>query len=172
MGDNMAITSKEIETKALAADMLEQDAYKNYSPQGTFTKDGLNKLISSINELMTIFKGKPIQLATVDAEQLPPDVTKALLMFNKAFKDSGLNEYECDIEGLTTDSDLLYTAGKLKSASKDKAFKTFLAKPQDVEDENETETETEVEINIQPQGESEESDVEEEDMTKLFMSRM
>jgi len=140
-------------------------------PPGKYSAKALQQFTQALNKALELFKAPPLPMPESDLEgELPLDHVKALLMVNAAISDAGIGE-PIDLQKLTDDKGLKLAAGRLDAAAKDKAFKSYLAKPMDTEVEITMETEEVPEgMHSMPDG----SLMKDEDMDEeeLMMSRM
>lgn len=108
----------------------EQDAELNEmaSPQGDFTKKGLNALVGAYNAIAELFGQSPdYPLFSEDATFLPEDFTSALMMVEAAVAEAvaaGVisEEMAFSLADIVDDGSLKVLAGKLTSIAKDQAF--------------------------------------------------
>ena len=141
----MQIDKNMIMEKAMAADMAEQVAVEEVAPSGTFSRNSMNRFIDSVNKLLKLFAAPAIAQVEEDVDgPMPAPLVKALMMFDAALGDAKMDEYMFDIADIQTDRDLMMVRGKIDSAEKDRAFRSFLAKPMGDVDEQEMEIEVSV----------------------------
>lgn len=161
---------EQIKELAMQADNAEEMKVEELGPKGEYSRDSLNRLVNSINELLKVFGANPIPQIDEDIDgELPAMIVKPLMMIDAALTDAQRDEYKFEIGELTNDRDLMMARGKIDAAAKDRAFKAFLAKPM------QTDTEVEVDVEVEqepPRGEpmSEAPMVEDED--ELLLSRI
>ena len=156
----------------LAQQMDEREA-ENDEVRGDFTKNGLNRLVDALNQANRVFKAPTYPRFEAATEVLPPEFIRNLEMVAAAARDSGLEDYMFDLEGIEDDMDLKMIAGKIDSAAMDKSFKAFLNKPQgmgDIQEEAgmpvmQTEGADQQAMASKPVAEEEEEE-------ELFMARM
>jgi hypothetical protein len=158
-------------------DELRNRGFEQFSPQGKFSKKSLQALTKAVNAALEVFRQPPLPLPEEDIDgSLPVEHVKAIMMISDAMADSGVGE-AIDLTQITDDKSLVAVAGKIDAAAKDKAFKSFLAKPLENQvGEVETETQVEVEEEV-PEGMHSMPDgtlMKDEDMEdeELMMSRM
>lgn len=145
----------------------EDEMYSEASPKGRFSGKVLNTLVDATNRILPLFGIKEAydKFTEPKLTSLPPDFTRLLTMFGKAFEDAideGIlsPDAKIDLSVVTDDQGLQGVAGRLNMAAKNSAFKRFLSK-RVVEDEEGTE-----EVPM------EEPPVEEMDTETLFSQRM
>jgi len=106
-----------------------------FSPTGSFSRKALNSLVKVARKLQPLFGLKAdYPDFDEDAEVLPTEFTRLLMMFKQATDDAVAAEaVDADkvfiLDDVTDDSGIQVIAGKLTALAKDKAFKKFLDSP-------------------------------------------
>jgi hypothetical protein len=122
------ITPAELDSAVMLGQ--EQDAELNEmaSPQGDFTKKGLNALVGAYNAIAEMFGQSPdYPMFGEDAGMLPEDFVAALMMVEAAVAEAvaaGVlsEEMGFSLADIVDDASLKVLAGKLTSIAKEQAF--------------------------------------------------
>ena len=144
-------------------DQMRSDSMTASSPKGQFSQAAMNGLIKKVNEIVTdLFKDEAIVEVGEDQMEFPVDLTTKLSMIEKAAKDARV-DFSIDFENIKDDRDMDILAGQLDVLSQDKDFKRYLADSTIV---------SEMEKPM-PEAEQEEpKETSDEDIDKMFQSRM
>jgi len=165
----------EMEAKMNEADVAFEEAMDAGNPSGEFTAAGINILIDKVNDALALF-GETEEIASVEQDGVfPTELTKAISMIERAAIDSGVSDDDMGLGELQNDGDLKMLAGKVAALSKNQNLKTFL-KSQGT-DMNAAlivgiETPAAGSMDQAPPSPQGPPAMDEEEMTKLFNSRM
>lgn len=164
-----------MEAKMNEADAAFDETMDAANPMGDFTSGAINILIDKVNDALELF-GETEEIASVEeGGEFPTELTKAISMIERAAIDSGVSDEDMGLGELQNDGDIKMLAGKVAALSKNQNLKTFL-KTQG------TDMNAALIVNVEtpaagsmdqaptsPQGPPA---MEEEEMMKLFNSRM
>ena len=106
---------------------MEEDA--EMTVEGEYSEMALNKVVDALNQVLKIFRAPEFPRFESGADVLPPELVRSFEMVNKAAGDAMIEDKLFDTRP-TTDRELKEIAGKLSALAMDKAFKSFLNKPQ------------------------------------------
>jgi len=165
----------EMEAKMNEADVAFEEAMDAGNPSGEFTAAGINILIDKVNDALALF-GETEEIASVEHDGVfPTELPKAISMIERAAIDSGVSDDDMGLGELQNDGDLKMLAGKVAALSKNQNLKTFL-KTQGT-DMNAAlivgiETPAAGSMDQAPPSPQGPPAMDEEEMTKLFNSRM
>ena len=164
-----------MEAKMNEADAAFDETMDAANPMGDFTSGAINILIDKVNDALELF-GETEEIASVEEDgEFPTELTKAISMIERAAIDSGVSDEDMGLGELVDDSDLKMLAGKVAALSKNQNLKTFL-KTQGT-DMNAAlivgiETEAAGSMDQAPPSPQGPPAMDEEEMSKLFNSRM
>ena len=157
---------------AQGVDQARDEAILSGFPEGKYSAGALKSLTKSINKALELFQAPPLDMPTEDIEGvLPLEHARAIMMINAAIEDSGIGE-SIDIAGLSNDKAIKMAAGRLDAAARDKAFKSYLAKPLSAELDVEEVSMQEVPEGMHSMPDGSLMKDEEMDEEELMMSRM
>lgn len=167
----------EMEAKMNEADAAFEDAMAAGNPEGEFSSSALNVLIDKVNDALKLFGEDAQEVPKVDeaSDEFPTELTKAISMIERAAIDSGVSDDDMGLGELQSDGDVKMLAGKIAALAKNQNFKTFL-KSQGT-DVNAAlivgiETEPAGSMDQTPSAPTPAPEMEEDEMMKLFNSRM
>jgi hypothetical protein len=166
----------EMEAKMNEADAAFEDAMAAGNPEGKFSDSALNVLIDKVNDALKLFGEDAQEIPKVEeGGEFPTELTKAISMIERAAIDSGVSDDDMGLGELQSDGDVKMLAGKIAALAKNQNFKTFL-KSQGT-DVNAAlivgiETEPAGSMDQTPSAPTPAPEMEEEEMMKLFNSRM
>lgn len=161
---------QEVMGKAQQLEGIEQEAMDAVAPIVELSKAQVAKLIATVNRLIEVFGGEPIQIEATDISgPMPNEIFNALNMVKAAITDSGLVDYDFMFADFEDPRFVDVLVGKLDNLANDKAFITFLkGKPEQMEPA--------MEVAEAPMDEMEAEEVtdepSDEDLDKLIMERM
>tara|TARA_R110001606_G_scaffold171175_3_gene316809 strand:- start:352 stop:930 length:579 start_codon:yes stop_codon:yes gene_type:complete len=164
-----------MEAKMNEADAAFDETMDAANPMGDFTSGAINILIDKVNDALELF-GETEEIASVEEDgEFPTELTKAISMIERAAIDSGVSDDDMGLGELQNDGDLKMLAGKVAALSKNQNLKTFL-KTQGT-DMNAAlivgiETEAAGSMDQAPPSPQGPPAMDEEEMSKLFNSRM
>tara|TARA_R110000868_G_scaffold25560_3_gene99637 strand:+ start:529 stop:1107 length:579 start_codon:yes stop_codon:yes gene_type:complete len=164
-----------MEAKMNEADAAFDETMDAANPMGDFTSGAINILIDKVNDALELF-GETEEIASVEEDGVfPTELTKAISMIERAAIDSGVSDDDMGLGELQNDGDLKMLAGKVAALSKNQNLKTFL-KTQGT-DMNAAlivgvETEAAGSMDQAPPSPQGPPAMDEEEMSKLFNSRM
>ncbi len=164
-----------MEAKMNEADAAFDETMDAANPMGDFTSGAINILIDKVNDALELF-GETEEIASVEEDGVfPTELTKAISMIERAAIDSGVSDEDMGMGELQNDGDLKMLAGKVAALSKNQNLKTFL-KTQGT-DMNAAlivgvETEAAGSMDQAPPSPQGPPAMDEEEMSKLFNSRM
>ena len=164
-----------LEAKMNEADAAFEEAVETANPVGEFTAAGINILIDKVNDALALF-GETEEIAQVEEDGVfPTELTKAISMIERASIDSGLEDAGFALGELQSDADIKMLAGKIAALAKNQNLKTFL-KSQST-DMNAAlivgvETPAAGSMDQAPPSPSGPPAMDDEELTKLFNSRM
>tara|TARA_R110000803_G_scaffold194757_1_gene257918 strand:+ start:574 stop:1152 length:579 start_codon:yes stop_codon:yes gene_type:complete len=164
-----------MEAKMNEADAAFDETMDAANPMGDFTSGAINILIDKVNDALELF-GETEEIASVEeGGEFPTELTKAISMIERAAIDSGVSDDDMGLGELQNDGDLKMLAGKVAALSKNQNLKTFL-KTQGT-DMNAAlivgiETEAAGSMDQAPPSPQGPPAMDEEEMSKLFNSRM
>lgn len=168
-----AVGAAEVAAKMGEADAAFNDAMSEANPVGDFSGQAINVLIGKVNNTLKLFGDQATEIPQVEGNvsEFPTELTKAIAMIEKAAVDSGAFDDIVGLDGVQSDQDVKRLAGEMDAIGKNSNFKTFLASMSG--DMNAT-----LIVEMSPEeleGEpvaSEEPEMDEEELEKLFKSRM
>jgi hypothetical protein len=164
-----------MEAKMNEADAAFDETMDAANPMGDFTSGAINILIDKVNDALELF-GETEEIASVEEDwEFPTELTKAISMIERAAIDSGVSDEDMGLGELQNDGDLKMLAGKVAALSKNQNLKTFL-KTQGT-DMNAAlivgiDTEAAGSMDQAPPSPQGPPEMDEEEMSKLFNSRM
>ena len=164
-----------MEAKMNEADAAFDETMDAANPMGDFTSGAINILIDKVNDALELF-GETEEIASVEEDgEFPTELTKAISMIERAAIDSGVSDDDMGLGELQNDGDLKMLAGKVAALSKNQNLKTLL-KTQGT-DMNAAlivgiETEAAGSMDQAPPSPQGPPEMDEEEMSKLFNSRM
>lgn len=164
-----------MEAKMNEADAAFDETMDAANPMGDFTSGAINILIDKVNDALELF-GETEEIASVEEDgEFPTELTKAISMIERAAIDSGVSDDDMGLGELQNDGDLKMLAGKVAALSKNQNLKTFL-KTQGT-DMNAAlivgiDTEAAGSMDQAPPSPQGPPEMDEEEMSKLFNSRM
>ena len=164
-----------MEAKMNEADAAFDETMDAANPMGDFTSGAINILIDKVNDALELF-GETEEIASVEeGGEFPTELTKAISMIERAAIDSGVSDDDMGLGELQNDGDIKMLAGKVAALSKNQNLKTFL-KTQGT-DMNAAlivgiETEAAGSMDQAPPSPQGPPAMDEEEMSKLFNSRM
>lgn len=166
--EGRGMEEKELEDKVAELDSEEMSMYMEMAPQGSFSKGSLNSLVGSYNRVGKLFGIEEYPQFDMDQKSFPPEFVKGIMMMITAASDALDEEVISQemlpsIENISGDRDVAMLSAKLDMLAKSKDFKKFLAEEApEMEEEEEVSSEEEVK----------EEEMSDEEMDKLFSSRM
>ena len=166
----------EMEAKMNEADSAFNEAMEAGNPEGEFSASALNVLIDKVNEALKLFGDDAQEIAQAESDgEFPTELTKAISMLERAAIDSGVSDDDMGLGELQSDGDIKMLAGKIAALAKNQNFKTFL-KSQGT-DVNAAliigvETPAAGSMDQAPKSPEGPQEMDEDEMNKLFNSRM
>lgn len=158
-----------LEAKMNEADMAFDEMVSEANPVGDFSANSINTLIDKVNSAMQLFgpEAAPISPVEGDVDEFPTELTKALQMLSQAATDAGIDDaINMDV---ADDTAVKMLAGQVDSLARNQSFKTFLKTEGGVMSGLKIEVEAEPVAAPVP---SPEPEMDEDEMMKLFNSRM
>lgn len=156
----------DMEIEISTAEQSEDEMFAQMAPTGDFSANAMNRLVDATNKLLPAFDQEPNYPSFSDkVNTFPGDFVRILAMFQGAVNmavDYDVIDEEMDfmMEDINDDRAIMMLAGKLSKLANDRAFKSFLQNPPDVEEEAPEPMEPEEEV------------MGDEEMDDLFASRM
>jgi hypothetical protein len=128
--EEAAMMPAELEVLA-AADEVDQETdrvFEAAAPEGSYSLDGLNDLVESLNELLPLFEAPepyPTFTQPIDGP-LPQEFVRQLMMVSQSAADAGMERLAPDISKMTDDAGLDKAARQMDTLVDNQNFITFL----------------------------------------------
>ena len=164
----------EVAAKMGEADAAFNEAMSEANPVGDFSASAINLLIGKVNNTLKLFGEAATEVPEVsgDTNEFPTELTKAIAMVEKAAIDSGAFEDIVGLDGVQSDQDVKRLAGEMDAIGKNSNFKTFLASQTGDMNATLIVEMTPDEVEADPTATPAEPEMDEDEMEKLFKSRM
>ena len=164
----------EVAAKMGEADAAFNEAMSEANPVGDFSASAINLLIGKVNDTLKLFGDQATEVPEVsgDTNEFPTELTKAIAMVEKAAIDSGAFEDIVGLDGVQSDQDVKRLAGEMDAIGKNSNFKTFLASQTGDMNATLIVEMTPDEVEADPTATPAEPEMDEDEMEKLFKSRM
>ena len=148
--------------------------FPSHDPVGDFSASAINLLIGKVNDTLKLFGDQATEVPEVsgDTNEFPTELTKAIAMVEKAAIDSGAFEDIVGLDGVQSDQDVKRLAGEMDAIGKNSNFKTFLASQTGDMNATLIVEMTPDEVEADPTATPAEPEMDEDEMEKLFKSRM
>ena len=169
-----AVGEAEVAAKLGEADAAFNEAMSEANPVGDFSASAINLLIGKVNDTLKLFGDQATEVPEVsgDTNEFPTELTKAIAMVEKAAIDSGAFEDIVGLDGVQSDQDVKRLAGEMDAIGKNSNFKTFLASQTGDMNATLIVEMTPDEVEADPTATPAEPEMDEDEMEKLFKSRM
>lgn len=164
----------EVAAKMGEADAAFNEAMSEANPVGDFSASAINLLIGKVNDTLKLFGEQATEVPEVsgDTNEFPTELTKAIAMVEKAAIDSGAFEDIVGLDGVQSDQDVKRLAGEMDAIGKNSNFKTFLASQTGDMNATLIVEMSPDEVEADPTATPAEPEMDEDEMEKLFKSRM
>ena len=169
-----AVGEAEVAAKLGEADAAFNEAMSEANPVGDFSASAINLLIGKVNDTLKLFGDQATEVPEVsgDTNEFPTELTKAIAMVEKAAIDSGAFDDIIGLDGVQSDQDVKRLAGEMDAIGKNSNFKTFLASQTGDMNATLIVEMTPDEVEADPTATPAEPEMDEDEMEKLFKSRM
>ncbi|MEE8374552.1 MAG: hypothetical protein V3R87_12645, partial [Dehalococcoidia bacterium] len=118
---------QELVALAEEQDGLREEAMGQVAPQGDFSPSALNTVVDELNRLLPKFGiTEPYEQFTDEAQVLPSEFMRLLIMVAQSAKDAALLDMVTDLDEVADDRDLVALAGKIKTLAESADFARFL----------------------------------------------